>query len=151
MEIPLKGMLSKAARSGSFRSGRGNAETDPAYQQIGGNFLRGQFHEVDRKGEGARPEDKTVGLERDMPEKQMRSGTHSIEVWKRRPAGGERVVMAVDDDDGADAEHGIHGEGLRLSDAHANEPLPAAATHRAPCGEAGEPPGGKLNGVQYHP
>ena len=69
MEIPLKWMLSKARSGGRFLLCRGNAEADPAHQQIGGGLLKGQFHEVDRKVEGAWAEYKSVGLKSDVAEK----------------------------------------------------------------------------------
>ena len=69
MEIPLKWMLSKAESAGRFLLCRGNAEADPAHQQIGGNLLRGQLYEVDWERKRTGPKHEAAGLKSDVAKK----------------------------------------------------------------------------------
>jgi hypothetical protein len=152
-------MLSKARKRKERRrwsraragSELGDAEADAADEEIGGALLGREFDELDGVFEGAGTQDKAAGLKGDMAEEELGAEADGIEVGAGRFPGDEGVVVAVEDDDGAEAEDGVHGEGLRAGNTDSDKSVPGAAADSPAGGEGGEPAFGEEDGFQNSP
>jgi hypothetical protein len=117
----------------------GNREADAADEKIRGRFLRRKFDQLNGVIEGARTKDEAAGLEAHMAEEEMSAEANAVDIGAWRLPGGERIVMAVDDDEGAEAEDRIHGESLSRGNADGNEAIPGAAADGTTSGKCGKP------------
>lgn len=109
--------------------------------------MRRQLDEFDGKIESPRTQHEPAGFEGDMAKHELRPDTDSVDVRMRRAAYDERIVVAVKNDDGANAQERIHGERLGSSKADGNESLPAAATHGTANTQIFEPATRQLQGI----
>jgi hypothetical protein len=102
----------------------GEDEADAAYDVVGWSFVGGEGEELDGKVAGPRAEDEAAFVEVDEPEKESGSAADGIEGGLVGAIGSEGVVVAVEDDDGAGGDEGVHGGGLLGVGADGEEALP---------------------------
>ena len=114
---------------------------------MGGRFVGCELNELDGILESARTQHEAAGFKDDVAEEHVVAFSNAVEVGDGGTEGGEGVVMAVEDDDGTDAEHGIHGESLGGGNANGDKALPTTAAHRPARGKPGKPAGGQAQGA----
>ncbi len=100
-----------------------------------GDSCSAEFDELDGIVERTGTKDEAAGFKRDVAKSHLRTDAHGVQVGMGRLPDGERIVVAVNDDQGANAQDRIHGEGLRGVDADGDESDPAAAADGAARGK----------------
>jgi len=84
----------------------------------------GEGEELDGEVAGIRAEDEAAFVEVDEAEEEGGAAADGVEGGLVHAVGGEGVVMAVEDSDGAGRDEGIHGGGLLGVGADGEEALP---------------------------
>jgi hypothetical protein len=124
----------------------GEDEADAAYDVVGWGFVGGEGKELDGEVAGVGAEDEAALVEVDEAEEECGAAADGVEGGLVGAVGGERVVVAVEDGDGAGRDEGVHGGGLLGVGADGEETLPVGVL----CGWAGaivvEAGGGDLDG-----
>ena len=138
--------MAKFERDGNGLSEFGEDEADAAYDVVGWGFVGGEGEELNGKVAGPGAEDETAFVEVDEAKEECGSAADGVESGLVGTVGSERVVVAVEDGDGAGGDKGIHGGGLLRVGADGEEALPVGV----PGGGAGavvvEAGGGDLDG-----
>jgi len=105
----------------------GDADTDASDDEIGGGLAGAQEEDLDGVFQSVRTKDEMVGLEADVAKGQSAGGAHGVEIGMGVPMRYERVVMAIDDNDGVRNQYGRHGKRLSRGNTHGHETLPVPA------------------------
>lgn len=94
--------------------------------------------------EGKGAEDEVAAVEVDVAEEEGVAGADGVEVGLGGAEGGERDVVAIEDDDGSAGEKGGHGGGLFGIDADREKALPIGTAGGGAGGTALETGGGEV-------
>jgi len=112
--------------SGPLRNGLefGEDEADAAYDVVGRGFVGGEGEKLDGEVAGVGAEDEAAFVEVHEAEQEGGAASDGVESGLVGAVGGERVVVAVEDGDGAGRDERIHGGGLLGVGADGEEALP---------------------------
>ena len=102
----------------------GEDEADAADDVVAWGFVCSEGKELDGKVAGVWAEDETAFVEVDEAEEEGGSAADGVEGELVGSVGGEGVVVAVEDGDGAGRDEGVHGGGLLGVGADGEEALP---------------------------
>lgn len=103
------------------------AEADAAGECVGRRFLGTELDEVDGVGEVVGAQDEPIGFEGDIAEAEKIAGADGEECGLGNAVGGERAVVAVDDQQCVGLDDGPHGLGFVGGRADGDEAEPFAA------------------------
>src|SRR5579859_896393 len=120
-------MLTDSAGGVGWLRERDDGQTNTAHDEVGGHLMGSygdELHGVFKLG-GA--EDEAIVIEADEAEVESVADAHGKDGGRGRLIRDQRVVMAIDDGDGAFREDGLHAGGLLTRDADSDEARPAAA------------------------
>jgi hypothetical protein len=134
--------------SGSLRNGLefGEYEADATYDVVGWGFVGGEGEELDGEVAGVGAQNEAAFVEVDEAEEEGGAAAYGVERGLMGAVGGERVVMAVEDGDGAGRDERIHGGGLLGVGADGEEALPVGVFGRRAGAIVVEAGGGNLDG-----
>lgn len=97
-------------------------------------------------GLGVGAEDEAGLFKRGVAEVERGAGADGEDGWLVGAVGGDGVVVAVEDDEGAGGEDGVHGCGLLGVDAEGDEALPLVAVGGGAWAVAVQTGGGEVHG-----
>lgn len=130
----------------SLRSEFGEDEADAAYDVVSRGFVGGERQELNREVPGVGAEDKTAFVEVDEAEKEGGAASYGVERGLMGAVGRKRVVVAVEDGDGAGGDEWVHGRGLMCVGADGEEALPVGVFGGGAGAIVMQARGGDLNG-----
>lgn len=108
-------------------SGLGDKQADASGDVVGGGFVGSGLDELHRVADGIRAQDEAAGIEIEIAEQQRVAEAHGEKSEALGFVAEQRIVMAVDEGDGAGRDQGSHGRCLMVGDADGDESLPVAA------------------------
>lgn len=123
-------------------------DADSSDDAGGGGFFGAEAEQFHGGVERVGAEDETVGLITDVPEGEGVEKVDGVDVGTRGIIGCKRVVVAVDDNDGARLEDWLHWPGLGGSEADGEKALPVAASKGAARAELIKSAGGQVNKLE---
>lgn len=126
----------------------GDGDTDSSDDVNGGRFVSAEAEKLDGVVEGMRPEDETISVVTHVAKGERVGYVHGVDVGPRRLAGHERVIVPIEDDNGAGGEDGFHGASLRGGKADRNESLPVATSEGAARAKLIEHAGRKMDALK---
>jgi hypothetical protein len=124
----------------------GEDQADATDEVVGGRGVGGEWEELHGKGAGVGAEDETGLVEVDEAEEESAAAADGVERGLMGSVGGEGVVVAVENGDGAGCEERFHGGGLLGVGADGEEALPVGVASGGAGAVVVQAGGGDLDG-----